>query len=92
MEVTAAAFSDGATTSRMQAQSWLRAHGYVPSVLNLPPLKRLGARLFSANTRFDDHTMEEGSSSRYNVVSVESISEFVKRLDARTNTTVVRGD
>lgn len=55
----------------------------------MPPLKRLGARLFAANTRFDDHTMEEWSSSRYNIVNVESVAAFLKRLDGETFTAVV---
>jgi hypothetical protein len=89
LEVTAAASSDAAVASRADAQSWLRTQGYAPSVLVLPPLKRLGARMFAANTRFDDHTNEEWSSSRYNVVSVESVERFVRRIDAGARSAVV---
>lgn len=89
LEVTAAASSNAAAASRADAQSWLRRQGYAPSVLVLPPLKRLGARLFAANTRFDDHTNEEWSSSRYNVVSVESVERFVRRVDAGARSAVV---
>jgi len=52
LEVTAAASSDAAAANRAAAQHWLRLQGYTPAVLVLPPLKRLGARLFAANTRF----------------------------------------
>ena len=89
LELTAAASSEAAAASRADAQSWLRAQSYAPSVLVLPPLKRLGARLFAANTRFDDHTNEEWSSSRYNVVSVESVERFVRRVDAGARSAVV---
>lgn len=92
LEVTAAASSDAAAASRTDAQNWLRTQGYTPSVLVLPPLKRLGARLFAANTRFDDHTNAEWSSSRYNVVSVESIERFVRRADLEARSVVVKLD
>lgn len=89
LEVTAAASPDAPVASRATAQSWLRSHGYSPSVLVLPPLKRLGARLFAVNTRFDDHTNEEWSSSHYNVVSVESIERFLRQIDGKARSVVV---
>ena len=92
LEVTAASLSDAAAASRADAQHWLRSYDYAPSVLVLPPLKRLGARLFAANTRFDDHTNEEWSSSRYNVVSVESVERFVRRIDHEARSVVVKLD
>lgn len=92
LEVTAASLSDAAAASRTDAQRWLRTQGYAPSVLVLPPLKRLGARLFAANTRFDDHTNEEWSSSRYNVVSVESVERFVRRIDTGARSVVIKLD
>ena len=89
LELTAAAASEAAAASRADAQRWLRAQGYAPSVLVLPPLKRLGARLFAVNTRFDDHSNDEWSNSRYNVVSVESVERFVRRIDHEARSVVV---
>jgi hypothetical protein len=89
LEVLALSLFESPQATRVKAQEFLRSNGYTPSVIHLPPLKRLGARLFAANTRFDDHTMEEWSSSRYNIVSVESIGAFLKRIDSETVTTVV---
>jgi hypothetical protein len=89
LEVTAAASSDAAAASRAAAQRWLRLQGYAPAVLVLPPLKRLGARLFAANTRFDDHTTVEWSTSRYNVVSVESVERFMRRIDVEARSVMV---
>jgi hypothetical protein len=92
LEVLAVSLSERPQGTRGQAQALLRSTGYAPSVIHLPPLKRLGARLFAANTRFDDHTMEEWSSSHYNIVSVESIGAFLKRVDRETVTAVVATD
>jgi hypothetical protein len=37
----------------------LMQNRFQPSVFYMLPLKRLGARLLSVNTRFDDHSSEE---------------------------------
>jgi hypothetical protein len=89
LEVLAASLTDEAPANRGKAQELLHVQRYVPAVIHLPPLKRLGARLFAANARFDDHTMEEWSTSRYNIVSVESVGAFLKRIDIETLTVVV---
>jgi hypothetical protein len=69
------------TASRDAAHARLARDGFVPSVLYLPPLKRLGARLFSVNTRFDDHSNDERATSRYQVVSAESVLAWFARAD-----------
>lgn len=77
----AAAILAGGEPSRQAAQARLARDGFVPSVLTLPPLKRLGARLFSVNTRFDDHSAEEWRTSHYQVVSAESVLAWFARTD-----------
>ena len=77
----AATLLEGGELNRAAAHARLKRDGFQPSVLYLPPLKRLGARLFSANTRFDDHSNEEWGSSRYQVVSAESVLAWFARAD-----------
>ncbi|MDP6692662.1 MAG: DUF2145 domain-containing protein [Alphaproteobacteria bacterium] len=62
---------------RRLAQQWLRKKGYRPSRIAISPFKLLGASLFRANIRFDDHTKTERDNGRYNVVSVRSIRDFL---------------
>lgn len=81
LEFLASALADMARPSRLAAQAELQRAGYVPSSIGLPPLKRLGARLFAANTKFDDHSIEEWSSSQYRIVSVESVLGFLSKAD-----------
>ena len=71
----------GGDLSRAAAHARLAQDRFQPSTLYLPPLKRLGARLFSVNTRFDDHSNEEQSTSRYQVVSAESVLAWFARTD-----------
>ncbi len=85
----AAATTAGGNLSRAAAHMRMRQDGYQPSVLNLPPLKRLGARLFSVNTRFDDHSNEEWSSSQYQVVSAESVLGWLTRTGASMGQSVL---
>lgn len=80
LELTAAMLAGG-TPSRAAAHARLVQDNFQPSVLYLPPLKRLGARLFSVSTQFDDHSSEEWSSSRYQVVSAESVFTWFARTD-----------
>lgn len=80
LELTASVLAGG-EVSRHAAHGRLKQDEFQPSVLTLPPLKRLGARLFSINTRFDDHSMEEWNSSRYQIVSAESVLAWLSRID-----------
>lgn len=86
----AAAVSAGGELNRAAAHLRMAQEGYQPSVLTLPPLKRLGARLFAVNTRFDDHSNEEWSSSLYQVVSAESVLAWFTRTGRSMGQSVVR--
>lgn len=79
----------GGEASRGAAQARLAREGYEPGVIPLPPGKRLGARLFSVNTRFDDHSMAEWSSSRYQVVTAESVLAWAQRIAAPVRQSVL---
>lgn len=64
--------------SRSQAQAWLASKNYNPSVLQLGPLTRLGARIGSANVAFDDHPDEKRYASRIETVTVDSIVSWMR--------------
>jgi hypothetical protein len=53
--------------------------GYQPTEMHIGPLKRLGGRMFKANVAFDDHPNELRFSDRINVVTVDSIVDFLRK-------------
>lgn len=82
LEVLAAAMAapDGADPlhDRNQVQQWLRANGYLPSVLHISLGKRVGARVAVANATTTDHPLAERVSGNYSVVTVESVFDFLR--------------
>lgn len=85
LEVIAAAVaSTGTVNTRAQAQRWLRENDFAPSVVHLSPFTRLGARLFSANVQFDDHSLADRIAGQYQVVTVEAVNTFVARFDPQS--------
>lgn len=64
--------------TRAQAQAWLASKNYNPSVLQLGPLTRLGARIGSANVAFDDHPDDKRYSNRIETVTVDSIVSWMR--------------
>lgn len=64
---------------RSQAQAWLRARGFEPTVFNVawPPLRLL--RRWSPWVREDDHPESDLQAWRYRVVMPESIERFARR-------------
>jgi hypothetical protein len=81
LETIAAAWSDGLIQDRAQAQSWLRAHGFRPATLHLTTIERLGGELTRANVAFDDHPLDRRMAGKIDVVSAESVLDFVRRID-----------
>lgn len=77
--IAAAAATPGMVLDRASAQQWLSRSVYRPTQVRISAGQRLGARLFAANVRFDDHP--PGAIGRYEVVSVESVVSFLR--DAR---------
>lgn len=90
--VAAALATDDTVHDRSQAQQWLKEHDYVPTALPISSLERLGARVFSANVQFDDHSSEERRKGRYNAVTVESVRQFIVKTDPETVQQVVTLD
>ena len=88
--IAAAMAPPGEVSNRVQAQRWLRARGYAPSEIRIAPFERFGARLFSVNVYFDDHTPDEMQAARYQTVTVESVIRFVERADAVVQRQIVR--
>lgn len=85
LEVLAQAAADqGRVATRQEAQAWLQAAGYRPSEMRIGAFKRLGGRMFKANVAFDDHPNNLRYAGRINTVTVDSISEFLRRQQGWT--------
>ncbi|MEP7303349.1 MAG: DUF2145 domain-containing protein [Caldimonas sp.] len=76
---TLAMTEEPAATTRERAQAWLQLHGYEPTPLHLSALKRLGARVMSANVAFDDHPNEKRFADRIETVTVDSVFRWLER-------------
>ena len=91
LEVLAAAWApEGSVFNRQQAQAWLKQSAYQPTMLRLGTFERLGGRMFRANIAFDDHPNELRFSDQIYTVTVESVADFVRRLDPKSRTDVLR--
>lgn len=85
LEVLAQAAADpGRVATRQQAQEWLQAAGYRPSEMRIGAFKRLGGRMFKANVAFDDHPNNLRYAGRIHTVTVDSISDFLRRQQGWT--------
>jgi hypothetical protein len=73
------AIAAAGAADRSQAQAWLQAQGYQPTVLQLGPLTRLGARATRANVAFDDHPNEQRFADRIATVTVDSVFAWLPR-------------
>ncbi len=80
----------GGNGNRRLAQDRLRRADFRPSRICISPFKLLGASLFRANVRFDDHTQAEADSGVYNVVSVRSVRDYLNARGEIANEFVVR--
>jgi hypothetical protein len=84
LEVLADAVRKPEQTNRAASQSWLKQAGYKPSNLHITALQRLGARIFKANVAFDDHPTGDRISGKIEVATVESVADFVQKLDPKS--------
>lgn len=75
--------------TREKSQQWLKLAGYEPTTLELGPMTRLGARMFRANVAFDDHPNERRYAGRIDIVTVVSMTRFLRKIDPATTLTVV---
>ncbi len=76
LELIAAAMQPG-TSGRGQAQRWLQAQGYEPTVLQLDTVTRLGARVGMAHVAFDDHPPGKRFAGRIETVTVDSMFRWL---------------
>lgn len=84
LEVLADAMRDAKQADRAASQAWLKQNGYQPSMLRIPTMQRLAGRMFKANVAFDDHPNKDRYAGKIEVVSVDSVTQFVKQRDAQS--------
>lgn len=81
LEAVAEALDPQAVANRTDAQAWLRAKGYQAATLHVSPLEQFGAQLFATNIAFDDHPQDRVMAGEIDVVTAESVMDFVTRID-----------
>ena len=79
-----------AAIDRVRAQAWLKLRGYGPAVLHLSTLKRLGARVTSANIAFDDHPDGQRHRGRIATVTADSVFLWLARSGLASRPTAIR--
>ena len=84
LEVLADAMRDAKQTDRVAAQTWLKQNGFEPSMLHIPAMQRLAGRMFKANVAFDDHPNKDRYAGKIEVVTVDSVTHFIKQRDAQS--------
>jgi hypothetical protein len=82
------ASNPNSVVTRAQAQSWLYTHDYQPSVLNIGPMTRLGARIAKANVAFDDHPNAKRFADHIETVTVDSVFVWMPRAGLSTQPVV----
>lgn len=87
---TLATAMNGGDGSRQAAQAWLKRLGYEPTELHLSTLKRLGARVTTANISFDDHPNYLRFTGRIRTTTVDSVMAWLQRTGYGTSQSVVR--
>lgn len=81
LESWAAAMSTFPVADRAQAQAWLKLANYQPITIEIPAMKRLGARMTRANIAFDDQPFDRRMAGHIDTVTVESVLRFVHQVD-----------
>lgn len=89
LELMAHALSDSPLTDRKSVQHWLKQQSFQPGVIEVGPLKRLGASVFKANVSFDDHPLKHRLKGQYQVVTVESVEQFLLQQQPTTQRMVL---
>lgn len=77
-------------SSRRDAQRWLRAQGYSPTVLTIDAMTRLGARVGSAHIAFDDHPFNQRMADRIETVTVDSVFAWLQSTGLGDGAVIVR--
>ncbi len=92
LETLVEALAERQIGNRTEAQAWLRSAGFRPSTLYVPPMERLGAQLFRANVAFDDQPIDRRMAGKIDVVSAESVLDFVQGVDPAAVARVIAVD
>ncbi|MBS0326108.1 MAG: DUF2145 domain-containing protein, partial [Proteobacteria bacterium] len=92
LETVAEALDPQSVADRAGAQAWLRAKGYRPTTLHVSPIEQFGAQLFSSSLAFDDHPQERLMAGEIDVVTAESVMDFVARIDRSATVRVLSVD
>lgn len=89
LELLAHALSESPLTDRKSVQHWLKQQSFQPGVIDVGPVTRLGASVFKANVSFDDHPLKQRLKGKYQVVTVESVEQFLLKLQPDTQRIVL---
>lgn len=81
LELLAASSIHHDGVDRATAQARAQALGYRPFILHIPYTQRIAGGLFSANAHFTDHSLATRLSGDYPVVTVQSIFDWLERMD-----------
>lgn len=92
LETLAEALAPRAVSNRAEAQGWLHDRGYRPSILHVSPLEQFGAQVLSSNLAFDDHPQDRLMAGEIDVVTAESVMDFLTRIDPAAKTRVLTVD
>lgn len=92
LETVGAALSDRPMHDRAEAQAWLRTKGFRPATIHLNALERLGSEATRANVAFDDHPLDRRMAGQIDVVSAESVLDFIRQVDPGASTLVLSVD
>ncbi len=87
---TLAMAREPAARDRERAQAWLKLQAYRPSTLNINAMKRLGARVGSANIAFDDHPNFKRFGDRIETMTVDSVFDWLQASRLGSAPVVVR--
>lgn len=87
---TMAMTQDPAASDRVHAQAWLQLRGYEPTTLRLGPIKRLSARVMSANVAFDDHPDAKRFTDRIETVTADSVFTWLSRSGLGSSVQTIR--
>lgn len=87
---TLAMSQEPAATTRERAQAWLQLRGYEPTVLRIPALTRLGARMGTSHIAFDDHPNSKRFADRIETVTVDSVFGWMARAGLGGGVQVLR--
>lgn len=82
--------ADAGAGNRDAAQAWLQQRGFVPPVIQLDTLTRLGARVTMAHVAFDDHPTGERMAGRIATVTADAMFRWLRDEGLAGAVTIVR--